>query len=116
MLKRILLFCPVILLFIQIRASGQNCISHEMELQNLELNPELKEIRQQLDQETEYRQKFHGYDKLSTTKKVIPVVFHILHQGGTENITMEQIRNQVAILNEEFNRMLVRDWYRPASG
>lgn len=76
-----------------------------MELQNLELNPELKEIRRQLDQQTEYRQKFHGYDKLSTTKKVIPVVFHILHQGGTENITMEQIRNQVAILNEEFNRM-----------
>ena len=32
----------------------------------------------------------------------IPVVFHVLHNGGTENISTEQIHDAVAILNRDF--------------
>lgn len=32
----------------------------------------------------------------------IPIVFHILHNGGVENISDEQIYNQVEILNRDF--------------
>jgi PKD repeat protein len=32
----------------------------------------------------------------------IPIVFHVLHLGGPENITDAQVRNAVAILNSDF--------------
>lgn len=35
----------------------------------------------------------------------IPVVFHILHDNGTENITNEQVFDAVAILNRDFRRL-----------
>lgn len=35
----------------------------------------------------------------------IPIVFHILHLGGSENITNEQILNQVELLNEDFRAL-----------
>ncbi|MNK24842.1 Pregnancy-associated plasma protein-A [compost metagenome] len=38
----------------------------------------------------------------SATIRVIPVVFHILHEYGTENITDQQVQNQVMILNRDF--------------
>ena len=34
----------------------------------------------------------------------IPVVFHILHNGGVENISNEQVYDQVRLLNEHFRR------------
>ena len=38
----------------------------------------------------------------------IPIVFHILHEGGSENISDEQILNQLDILNRDF-RLLNAD-------
>ncbi|MEX1131861.1 MAG: M43 family zinc metalloprotease [Flavobacteriales bacterium] len=35
----------------------------------------------------------------------IPIVFHILHQKGTENISNEQILDQVAILNRDYRKL-----------
>ncbi|MDQ3101164.1 MAG: M43 family zinc metalloprotease, partial [Bacteroidota bacterium] len=35
----------------------------------------------------------------------IPVVFHVLHLGGRENISDEQIFDQVAILNQDFRKL-----------
>ncbi len=36
-------------------------------------------------------------------KKVIPVVFHIIHQNGSENIIDQQVFDQMRILNEDYN-------------
>ena len=36
---------------------------------------------------------------------VIPVVFHIIHNNGVENISDEQVKDAVRILNEDFSRM-----------
>ena len=33
---------------------------------------------------------------------VIPVVFHVIHKGGSENISFEQIEDQMSSLNEDF--------------
>jgi PKD repeat protein len=41
----------------------------------------------------------------STTIRVIPVVFHILHEYGAENISDQQVQNQVMILNRDFQKM-----------
>lgn len=35
----------------------------------------------------------------------IPVVFHVLHEGGTENISDAQIYDQVRILNEDYRKL-----------
>ncbi len=39
------------------------------------------------------------------TVRIIPVVFHVLHTNGTENISDEQILDQLRILNEDFRRL-----------
>lgn len=35
---------------------------------------------------------------------VVPVVFHIIHNGGVENISNEQVQDAMRILNEDFSR------------
>lgn len=41
----------------------------------------------------------------SGTKRIIPVVFHVLHQNGLENISDAQIFDQIEILNEDFQKL-----------
>lgn len=36
--------------------------------------------------------------------RIIPTVFHVIHQGGSENISTAQIEDQMRILNEDFTR------------
>lgn len=36
--------------------------------------------------------------------KIIPVVVHIIHDGGTSNISDAQIQSQIDVLNEDFRR------------
>ncbi len=40
---------------------------------------------------------------------VIPVVFHIIHNNGPENITDEQCQDAIRVLNDDFNK-LNEDW------
>ncbi|MBK6341814.1 MAG: PKD domain-containing protein [Flavobacteriales bacterium] len=40
---------------------------------------------------------------------VIPVVFHVIHNNGTENISDAQVQDAVRILNEDYNK-LNPDW------
>lgn len=37
--------------------------------------------------------------------RIIPVVFHILHEGGSENITVQRVEKQLEVLNEDFQRL-----------
>lgn len=41
-------------------------------------------------------------DTVDTNLFIIPVVFHILHQNGSENITDAQVLDQMNILNEDY--------------
>ncbi len=36
---------------------------------------------------------------------IVPVVFHVIHEGGSENISFAQIEDQMRILNEDFARL-----------
>ncbi len=45
-------------------------------------------------------------DKKRNTKKyIIPIVFHILHENGDENISDKQVLDQIKILNRDFNKL-----------
>jgi PKD repeat protein len=53
----------------------------------------------------------HVYDPNSREAAyVIPVVFHVLHTGGPENISDEQIYDAMARINEDFNK-LNNNWH-----
>ncbi len=69
-------------------------------------------IRQQLDQSKAELEAFTQYyienqydPNLRNTNFVIPVVFHVLHTGGEENISDEQLYDALARVNEDFNKL-----------
>ena len=61
--------------------------------QFLEEQLELKKIENQISNNPRNR-----------TIYTIPLVFHVLHNGGVENISRQQIEDAVAILNRDFRR------------
>lgn len=54
--------------------------------------------------EEQKRARLNGETERAGGPRIIPTVFHVLHQGGTENISKEQIEDQMRILNEDFQR------------
>lgn len=61
----------------------------------LEQNARMEEIK---------RARLAGEAERAGGPRIIPTVFHVIHQGGTENISKEQIEDQIRILNEDFRR------------
>ena len=47
-------------------------------------------------------QQFNAHNRAGATY-VIPVVFHVIHNNGVENISEDQIKDQIAILNRDYN-------------
>ena len=78
------------------------CTTHK-KLQVLLQDPEFR--KQFEEEQTQFRREEARY-KLSGRKRgtilTIPVVFHVLHSGGVENISDEQIQDALAILNRDF--------------
>ena len=81
------------------------CATDEKVTQHLLQNPEalqnysrLFEAAQIIKQEREAG--LRGGNEV----RIIPVVFHVIHEGGTENISKAQIEDQVRVLNEDFTR------------
>ncbi|MBP9151161.1 MAG: T9SS type A sorting domain-containing protein [Flavobacteriales bacterium] len=50
------------------------------------------------------RQRLNGEAERAGGPRIIPTVFHVIHQGGSENISYEQIEDQIRILNEDYSR------------
>lgn len=44
------------------------------------------------------------FSRTSHDIKIIPVVVHVIHNGGPENISDAQIQSQIAVLNEDFRK------------
>ena len=83
-------------------ALAQTCLSYEMHVENMK-DPAYRAAQAKLEAETQQ----YLLDKAvqDTTTLIIPIVFHVIHNGGPENISAAQIRNQVATLNVEFKRL-----------
>lgn len=109
---------PFILLFLSIGVAqtlrAQNCSSHEMLQRQLEENPSLQVDLDNLEAETQAFILSNKDLKKTNSTKIIPVVFHVIHSGGNENISVAQIRNQMEILNAEFQRMFADTVKTPA--
>ncbi len=75
---------------------------HFME-EEFKQHPELREqFLQHQKQVAEYK-RMQNAPFRSTQKRIVPVVFHIIHQCGPENISRAQIEDQLRILNEDFS-------------
>ena len=77
------------------------CHTH-LKMKELLQNPEYALEKEKEDQLFDIALKKGGVEKGTIYK--IPVVFHVLHINGVENISDEQIYNAVAILNRDFRK------------
>lgn len=50
-------------------------------------------------------QKSNNGASTQRVKRIIPIVFHVFHNGGPENISKQRILEQVEILNKDFQRL-----------
>lgn len=81
----------------------QPCITDELTDSMFASNPAYAIQKEQFFQ---YREKLDnaGFERKSSGTYIIPVVFHVIHTYGSENISKEQILDQIRVLNEDFNR------------
>ncbi len=68
-----------------------------------ELIPLIKQERENSEKHTAEFSK-NEITKQAGTLYIIPVVFHILHENGPENISDEQIHDAMRILNEDYRK------------
>lgn len=86
-------------------ATAQNtvCGTHQNYLHQLQKSSLTVDPLQQFDNiVADYTAQNPGGEK---AVRIIPVVFHVIHEGGEENISKEQILDQIRILNEDFRRL-----------
>lgn len=101
-----LIFCTLaIFLSINLLYSqneGFSCSSAERNRILEENNPLIKADREKLEIET---QNHLNNPNKSDVLHIVPIVFHIIHKYGSENISKAQIEDQVRILNEDFRKL-----------
>lgn len=88
------------------------CGTTEMMQKALDADPALKQqylaeeqAREQQDQIAYANGYKESTDRAMPPIYIIPVVFHILHEGGTENISDAQILDEMRILNEDYRKL-----------
>jgi PKD repeat protein len=79
----------------------QRCGIDKQRQKLLAENPQLAEDYRKLVNRYKENQLVNGK---STTVRVIPIVFHVIHEYGVENVQDSQIIDQVRILNEDFQK------------
>ncbi|MEP7171194.1 MAG: zinc metalloprotease, partial [Bacteroidota bacterium] len=106
-----LLFAGLIAYAIPTNVTAQQtdwCLSETLFQQKAAQDPSVRLNREQLDRETEQyvskHQNQNPNQKSTSVVKIIPVVFHIIHEGGSENISEAQIIDQLDSLNKDFRR------------
>ena len=79
----------------------QPCFTDEHRLELIKQNPQLLELEKQQELLEQ------GSKMLADTVTIytIPIVFHILHNYGTENITDAQVYDAVRIINEDYRKL-----------
>ncbi|MCK6649628.1 MAG: PKD domain-containing protein, partial [Bacteroidia bacterium] len=76
------------------------CYFDKYQRQNqLKVNEAEKIIKEEISKSKLYQK------AMTSPVKVIPVVVHIIHNGGTENISDAQIQSQIDVLNEDFRKI-----------
>jgi len=83
-------------------AQEKHCYTTEMDNEMALTNPDM--LRQRQNLEAFIQQYGKAERRNNSVVYVIPIVFHILHNYGEENISDAQVLDQVRILNRDFRR------------
>ncbi len=89
------------------KAQHKHCYTDEATHEVMVNNPEALLRQNQLEEFTQAYSKANnanGQNKVQGVVYVIPIVFHVLHTWGPENISDEQIYDAVRILNRDFRK------------
>ena len=98
------ILCCNLILFAQ--EAQPYCASHIEMLKEIEKNPDLIYVQEHLEREAASHFEFQQEQtEKSGVVRIIPVVFHVIHQYGKENISREQCQNQLDVLNEDFRKL-----------
>lgn len=79
---------------------GQQHSQEKLYQENPQLRPENNPAHQALEQFTEQYAAFSNRNNVVLT---IPVVVHVVHDNGPENLTDEEIIDGIALINEDFS-------------
>lgn len=81
------------------------CQTYEMMDKLLETHPELRQgIEESEAQQAAFRAVFaKNYEQKDGETYTIPVVFHVVHNNGEENISPEQIESAIDVMNKDFS-------------
>ena len=107
MKKTFLLLAGITLFFLKNPVKAQEpsfCGTVEMNEKAVKEHPELLKKHQELEEYTKKYVSSHTAKERGTIYR-IPLVFHVLHDYGAENISDEQIYDAVRILNEDFRKL-----------
>lgn len=80
------------------------CISAELRKDKERAHPEILSGRIMMEREISSYISGKQLYKTQTSPVIIPVVFHIIHEDGEENISDAQVKDQIRILNEDYQR------------
>ena len=97
-MKKILLS---LFLFTTCAQAQEKCLSEILFREEAKKNPALQESRDRLEGFTQAWIAKNGAtvkrNASATATYIIPVVFHVIHKGGTENISDAQIMDQMSV-------------------
>ena len=77
----------------------KRCFTSEMNERALQMHPELRQSIEELDA---FSANYQANENDRSVNKIIPVVFHVIHSYGSENISKEQILSAMEVLNQDF--------------
>ena len=108
----LLLFLITSVLHLKAQNTVLNCGSDKLHSQLLNKNPEYKAKYQ------EYEKEILRYQKRDLSERenpsfVLPVVVHIIHNGGAENISNTEVQIGIDNLNEAYANL---GYYNPSTG
>ena len=93
-------YCLILLLYLPIKSFSQysGCLTDSINKNN---NRNLFKSKQFANEVAKYQ---NSKNVTSALIKTIPVVIHIIHQNGPENISDAQVISQIDVLNTDFRR------------
>ena len=102
-MKNNIIIFLVTILFSNLLYAQKTCGADEILKKNLSDNPEKIIVRNQLENHThEFIEKYKNTAKMGQ-QYIIPVVVHVIHDYGVENISEEQIARAIETVNEDWN-------------
>lgn len=104
--SKFLLLLSALLVSLNVSFAQQTepCIAHSIYQEMMARDPQFKANQEALELETQAAP-LQAARNAASVPKIIPVVFHIIHEYGTENISRQQCLNQLQILNKDFRRL-----------